>query len=852
MTGFKKPKISMGRLNRREIALKSMKEQSNDSSPFPQSYIEDAINNRSKDRCVDILKKMSRSTQFACEYHTYIPALYDIIKEMTEANIITESALDSITVHMIMELCDNNEFKSKFYHTYEEVASMDRVIINNSKLAKRFNLDMVTRKPGCSAFVAAENMCSLIDTYDIPVDAKLNIALESGLYSLYKASKYNDVYGKEEYEKIYNSILEYFMDTNPVISDYRMKKIQSILENNDYIITPYFNSIINTMKSIGCGEVYGKAITECAALCENKTTADTIVKAPTVKNEKQGEQYINVILNRINKLDCTIDDQQYMMKSIFALPLIGNVSKAFVISEMQSKHHKFKDKLDKNLLETVHSLMESDVNDLIPDVEFVMEYTEKVVSESVPGSKGLGNMMVDNSIKKMCDEFRAGQDKSPNKFNALVRKIYTKQPEDIIMGVPNIFGVVRAVFIFGTATITIIGPVLAAILFIVDRLIYMEMNKDQSTKLLEKLRNEKRTVEKQIENGKDSENAKKYLETLDKAIEKVTVYRDSMTDDDEDDEIGDDPFDDDDDDLFGDSLEEASLLLTRMEMVNILFDLKESGIEDDICNNIDVVVSERVAREFVDTCSYLFDIITPTKLMDVMNKYKQHTESVLESSIVDGAIHMTFEDHFIEEDMDSLVMVYEAAMTITEAFDKKEDGEKKGKKFNPSTIKLILQNFKSKVKNLSTKEKSIWQTIDVYASGMANSIQKALTNDRREAIIKGSIIPSFSKCIKSAIAIGGATLINPVLGIIAAVGSFAVSKTLNYKEKRLIYDEIETELKVVEKEIQIAENDNDMKKYRCMLQYQRRLQREHDRIKYNIKSYGRDIPMDVYSAKRDD
>lgn len=851
MTGFKKPKISMGRLNRREIALKSMKEQSNTSNPFPQSYIEGAINNGSKDRCVDILKRMSKSTQFACENHTYIPALYDIIKEMVDADSIVESALDTITVPMIMELCnENKEFKSEFYHTYEEVASMDRVIINNNKLAKRFNLDMVTRRPASTVFVATENMCSLIDTYDIPVDAKLNIALESGLYSLYKASRYNDVYGKEEYEKICNSILEYFLNTNPVISDYRMKKIQSILEKNDYIVTPYFNSILETMKSIGCGETYSKAIIECAALCENKTTADTITKVPTVKNEKQGEQYINVILNRINKLDCTIDDQRYMMKSIFALPLIGNVSKAFVVSEMQSKCHKFKDKLDKELLETVNSLMESDVNDLTPDVEFVMEYAEEVVSESVPGSKGLGNMMVDNNIKKMCDEFRTGQDKSPNKFNALIRKIYTKQPEDIIMGVPNIFGVVRAVFIFGTATVTIIGPVLAAILFIVDRLIYMEMNKDQSTKLLEKLRNEKRTVEKQIENGKDSENAKKYLETLDKVIDKVVVYRDSMTDDDEDDEIEDDPFGDDD--LFGDSLEEASLLLTRMEMVNTLFDLKESGIEEDICDNIDVVVSERVVKHFVDTCSYLFDIITPTKLTEAMTNYRHHTESVLESSIIDSATYMIFEDHFIKEDMDSLVMAYEAAMTITEAFNKKEDGQKKGKKFNPSTIKLILQSFKSKIKDLSTKEKSIWQTIDVYANGMANSMQKALTNDRREAIIKGSVIPSFSKCIKSAIAIGGATLINPVLGIISAVGSFAVSKTLNYKEKRLIYDEIETELKVVEKEIQIAENDNDMKKYRCMLQYQRRLQREHDRIKYNIKSYGRDIPMDVYSAKRDD
>ena len=80
------------------------------------------------------------------------------------------------------------------------------------------------------------------------------------------------------------------------------------------------------------------------------------------------------------------------------------------------------------------------------------------------------------------------------------------------------------------------------------------------------------------------------------------------------------------------------------------------------------------------------------------------------------------------------------------------------------------------------------------------------------------------------------------MGLISAFSYFACSKALNHRERQLIYDEIDTELKVVEKEISIAENDNDMKRYRFLLNYQKKLQRERQRIRYNLKVNGRPIP----------
>ena len=78
--------------------------------------------------------------------------------------------------------------------------------------------------------------------------------------------------------------------------------------------------------------------------------------------------------------------------------------------------------------------------------------------------------------------------------------------------------------------------------------------------------------------------------------------------------------------------------------------------------------------------------------------------------------------------------------------------------------------------------------------------------------------------------------------LITAVGGLAVSSALNTKEKKLLYDEINTELKVVEKQIEIAQNDGDMNQYRFLLNYQKKLTREAQRIKYGLKVRGRDIP----------
>lgn len=177
--------------------------------------------------------------------------------------------------------------------------------------------------------------------------------------------------------------------------------------------------------------------------------------------------------------------------------------------------------------------------------------------------------------------------------------------------------------------------------------------------------------------------------------------------------------------------------------------------------------------------------------------------------------------------------------------DSNNDNEKSKNPFkgiNLSSMKLYLEGLKSKMKNMSAKEKEVSRNMDNYFRLFVKAMKNALVSDRREAIIKGSVIPSFSRCVKYAIGLAGMGLItgNPLVPLLTAITGLAVSKRLTQKERMLLLDEIETELEVIDKEISMAESKNQMKKYRQLLNYKKNLQRQYQRIRYNIR-IGKDI-----------
>lgn len=170
----------------------------------------------------------------------------------------------------------------------------------------------------------------------------------------------------------------------------------------------------------------------------------------------------------------------------------------------------------------------------------------------------------------------------------------------------------------------------------------------------------------------------------------------------------------------------------------------------------------------------------------------------------------------------------------------KMDTEKMYKGLNLNKLKLSMLGLQSKVKDAGQKEKELSRNLDNSVKLLVKGMKDALVSDRREAIIKGSVIPSFSKCLKIGIGLAAMGVFNPVAPIVAAIGGFAMSKSLTKKERILLLDEIETELEVLEKEIAMADSKNQMKKLRQLLKYKKDLQRQYQRIRYNVK-VGKDL-----------
>lgn len=151
-----------------------------------------------------------------------------------------------------------------------------------------------------------------------------------------------------------------------------------------------------------------------------------------------------------------------------------------------------------------------------------------------------------------------------------------------------------------------------------------------------------------------------------------------------------------------------------------------------------------------------------------------------------------------------------------------------------NVLKLAVLNIKRKAINLSDKEKQAANTMDAAMNSMIKSMDRQMSPAERERVVRGSILPSASKCVKLAIVLGLAWLVHPAIAIITAIGSFVCISKSNYKERQLALDEIEIELKMCERYIRIYEDRGEMDKLRQCEMIYRNLQRQHQRIKYKM------------------
>lgn len=756
------------------------------------------------------------------------------------ANLVKVSDLDS--VRETVSNCDCIENKALFFNSLESLENCDRILRNEAKLLKRFDLNKtINESIGYGLRHTVFELCSLLDTYNMTPKAKFNVALENVSYALHKAG-----YGYAPLETT-EFIVEYFLTREPVITDKEYDGYIDVLESNRFINkdNPELEYVFEAKKVKG--NSFKDKAAELVTQCETKECASHMSQLANIKTEKQASAYIDKSVEMIIADEITKNDSLLLLKSIYILPLIGNVSKEFVDYKVEMSRSKLKIKKKLTGIENEKIIRDIlDDGEIIDYVAFVSETThfpeyilDDAYTEETDVVKVLEASGTSEEIKDIIKSFKASNEKSTGKFRNMISRIMTKSPENIIDETPNIFAVARIMLYLAVGASSPVGPIVAAILMLVNKMLTMHLDLKQAEKLLRHLRSEKEKAEKKLSklSGKEKENQEEYIDGIKKCIKKVEEFISKI--DNENEELHNTDNDDDFDFGFDFSFDESAV---EYETNPLSLLLNTTGAEE-IINGLEAPLD----KEILSNIAILFDNCP----LDIKNEFYAKLDSLGVDTVIKESGRITDND-------DSFIVQFEAVQILNELSkdihkNNKKDIKKNNKndkdkrpstsKIDLKTLKMAVINFKKKFRDLRGKEQELWRNIDIATANLSKGIQQALTSDRREAIIKGSIIPSFSKCIKFAIAVGATGIFTgPVGAAITAVGILGASKALNERERRLLYDEIDTELQVVEKQIQLAEAEGDMNQYRFLLNYEKKLKREKQRIKYGVYMTGRNIP----------
>ena len=128
-----------------------------------------------------------------------------------------------------------------------------------------------------------------------------------------------------------------------------------------------------------------------------------------------------------------------------------------------------------------------------------------------------------------------------------------------------------------------------------------------------------------------------------------------------------------------------------------------------------------------------------------------------------------------------------------------------------------------------------------YITQTMAKIKKADTDERREILIKGGVMPKVLRWIKRSIpliaggAIGTVIPVAAVLTGISFLGFIASDKILDQKEKRKILRELEDEIQICNEKIDDSRGDENKQKKYELIRIRNNLKRTQDRILYNLK-----------------
>ena len=498
---------------------------------------------------------------------------------------------------------------------------------------------------------------------------------------------------------------------------------------------------------------------------------------------------------------------------------------------------------------------------------------QKNIMDQLSGTNEASMLIEGTDFNKIFSDFKKqNNDKKENMLMGLVRKLYTKNVSNIVDSTPNFLNWIRLVLILGTVAL---NPVLGAVVAIGDIFVRLHFERDETEKMIKCFDAEIKKSETKMKSSKNEEEKRRlreYIASLKKARSKIDEYYDKMltdkeldakfdsdADKDSFDDIkadikdgeDDDEFDlDFDDDDWDDSFDEAAVdtIDTVSTLVGELPDLENLGLQSII--NIEYFNADDLDSLAKLSVQYP-DVWAPELLESAIDgritKIRKG-KIVFENALVRFRYLNAYEEakktlhtykpepiSTIGECKEDLARLYECAMAVDTILTTNKNKSLMVEASFMNTLKLASEKLKKGIQKLSDKDKTISRNVDVSLSQFRKGMENALTNENREAVIKGSILPSSSKIIKLAITTGALWLVNPAVAVIAALGYLGVSAKHKAKERALILDELDVELKMCEKYIDIAESKNDMKSLKQLLTIQKNLKRQEQRLRYKMK-----------------
>ena len=761
----------------------------------------------------------------------------------------------------------------------------DRIWKTHNRINERFNTRKIFEECNSDVSECVKEFCMLLDTYDVPFRAKVNICLENIAYEYDRNNKSVD---KSE---LAEAVTRYFLINNSTFSE------QMILEEANQ--KTMLDKMIRTCKRLGRS---GNAVVVNIA---NKVL-DVIGGVAKVTKEIAFTilDVLGVVIGGIIMLLGGVVVGGVLIAGAVGtiLLLIGlaigliticiGVKIAVVISpglrkkfndkanEIIKKHGKKKNKKLNKALNKLSNAMDGVVSESYlmesfceceymsksTDIEYVLKsnkfYSENdirkamglltepeetrkfnyTLEDTILGIREDNKPLKKNSISDKMKNILNIAHKTPSMLKEKIKELYSNSPDEVIDETPNIFAILVDVCIIAGGFA--INPVLGIVSGMTLWFIGMKANREQSEKYIKKFKKEKEKAEKRKLTGSAKERNDAYIAQLNKSIEKLEDYRNDLHTEEENEEReakkSPNPTDDDSMDNFSfedDDLKIESIVDIKLidKAISILEGFRYNQVYDYIRRD-DINPS---ALDYIVHEGCKSGVLNRQKLYPVLEEMANKNKRDMKKwNMYRAGMRTLREETYVGHDLYNRASV---ALDIYDIINEMSIG---------NHLTMLIDKVKRGASNLSDKEKIASRTLDTTLEKLRQSMENALTQENREAVIRGDILPSASRIIKLALVTGFAFLINPALSVIYLLGVFAMSRNIRQKERQLVLDEIDTELKVCKEYTEQAKEKRDMNAYRQCLQIEKKLLRQRDILNYKMKiAYRQDVQTNFEADK---